>query len=397
MGYIGNMLPKYLVAAGADVHYITMDLPHYFQVSGDKQSYQGFVGVEVTKPGSIECVDGVTLHGLAHRRVLGQMRFVGLREKLEAIRPDVVQSLTCIGWPALDAALYQHSYGYQLFTAAHTTLSVFPLGKEKMNGRLHYKYIKNWCTRFLPGRMISNVTRLCYAATADCAEIATRFFGVEADKVRLALLGVDTALFHPVNSAAAEHRRQEVRRQLGFADTDIVCIYTGQFSDAKNPLIVARAIAALRDRGMPFRGLFVGGGCQAAALHSTPGCVVMNFLPVNELGDLYRGADIGAWPVQESTSLLDAAACGLPIVVSDRIPPVGQLEGRALTYHVNSMEHLASVFSDLADANRRRSIGHNSAEQLMAHFSWQAISEKRLHDYEGALRQRGLFVMQNNS
>ncbi len=105
MGYIGNMLPRHLARLGADVHYVTMDLPHYFQGQAPTQTYAGFSGGTVTSPGSVESLDGFTLHGLAHRRSLGQARFEGLRRKLEEIRPDVVQSLLAIGWPPLDAAI----------------------------------------------------------------------------------------------------------------------------------------------------------------------------------------------------------------------------------------------------------------------------------------------------
>ena len=58
MGYIGNMLPKYLARFGADVHYITMDLPHYFQSGMSASSYGQFSGTDVVKPGTVESVDG---------------------------------------------------------------------------------------------------------------------------------------------------------------------------------------------------------------------------------------------------------------------------------------------------------------------------------------------------
>ena len=85
--------------------------------------------------------------------------------------------------------------------------------------------------------------------------------------------------------------------------------------------MLADAIALLVAAGDPFRGLFVGGGteAEAAALRNSPGCQVVPFVPALDLPPYYWAADIGVWPRQESTSQLDAAAAGLPIILSDRI------------------------------------------------------------------------------
>ena len=100
MGYIGNMLPRYLARLGAEVHYITMDLPHDFQSADRNNSYGTFSGLDVMDPGAVESYGGFTLHGLGHRVSLGQMKYLGLEEKLRSLRIDVVQSLVAIGWPA---------------------------------------------------------------------------------------------------------------------------------------------------------------------------------------------------------------------------------------------------------------------------------------------------------
>jgi len=39
----------------------------------------------------------------------------------------------------------------------------------------------------------------------------------------------------------------DIRTQLGFAPSDIVCVYTGRFGADKNPLLLAKAIARLRE------------------------------------------------------------------------------------------------------------------------------------------------------
>src|SRR6202043_3266578 len=90
-----------------------------------------FAGLDVMRPGAVEAYDGFTLHGLAHSTMLGQMKYVGLEQKLRELRVDVVQSLLAIGWPALQAAHARRKLGFSLFTANHTTASVFPLAQRK--------------------------------------------------------------------------------------------------------------------------------------------------------------------------------------------------------------------------------------------------------------------------
>ena len=48
-------------------------------------------------------------------------------------------------------------------------------------------------------------------------------------------------------------------------------------------------------------------------------------VPVRKLGGFFRAADIGVWPTQESTSMLDAAACALPALRASRTDPAAAL------------------------------------------------------------------------
>ena len=79
------------------------------------------------RAGSVEVMDGYTLHVLSHAKVAGYMQMVGLREKLSSLRPQVVQTTAVIGWNALAAALYQPLLRYKLFTGSLTAATVFPL------------------------------------------------------------------------------------------------------------------------------------------------------------------------------------------------------------------------------------------------------------------------------
>lgn len=379
MGYMGNMLPRYMARLGAEVHLLTTDLNPYYQIADFKETYTDFcTNLQV---GTVERYDGYNLHVLGHKRVGGYMRMVGMREKLASIQPDIVYTFPAIGWVPLDAAIAKLLIGYKLFTGSHTTASVFPMAQREI-ALFDKEYLGCIVKRMIPGRLVSMLTEKCYGATKDCADVATRFFGVQKSKIDICPLGVDTELFSPPSTPEDLLERHQTRTGLGFAADDIVCIYTGRFTDAKNPLLLAEAVARLIAEGHSYRGLFIGHGTHAEKIKRLPGCEVLPFVPVEELPRYYRAADIGVWPTQESTSMLDAAACGLPLVVNSTLIATERIDGNGLTYRLNDLDDLVAVLQSLQNSERRKKLGDFGASKMLREFSWQSLALRRLNDFQ---------------
>jgi glycosyltransferase involved in cell wall biosynthesis len=383
MGYLESSLPKYMARLGIETHVVTMDLPPYYWIGDFSKTYGGFDDSAELLPGVVERYDGYTLHVLAHEKLAGYMRMIGLREKLKSIGPDIVQTMSPIGWIPLEASFYKLALGYKLFTACHTTASIFPLATRKSYW-WNRERLRCVLLRTLPGRFTSFFAEKSYGATVDCADVAVRFFGVPKSKIEVCPLGVDTEIFRPVTTERDHQARVELRHRLGFSESDVVCIYTGRFSEDKNPLLLARAVSRLGSNGTRFRGLFVGNGMQNESIQSMAGCVTHPFVPVRELGEFYRAADIGVWPTQESMSMLDAAACGLPIIVNDTIAAVERIDGNGLKYKLGDVDDLVRALVELGDSLARQGLGSFGAKK-MAGFSWETIARRRLQDYRTAL------------
>lgn len=384
MGYMESMLPKFLARFGAEVHVITTDLSPYYHTPDFAETYTEFSKKSQLAPGSVEIHEGYTLHALPHQRLLGYMRVRGMRKKIAEIRPDIVYSIAAIGWIALESALLKPLFGYKFFTGSHTTASVFALARR--NPSLYdYAFVKNFVTRVIPGRITSFFTEKCYGATKDCADIAVRFFGVEIRKIDVCPLGVDTDLFSPPISAEDIIVRERFRRHLGVGNDEIICVYTGRFSDDKNPLILGQAIARLVEQGEPYRAIFVGHGIQAELLKQLPGCTVFPFTPVENLPQYFRSSDIGVWPTQESTSMLDAAACGLPLIVNHTLVATERIDGNGLTYRLNDVDDMIRVLRLLKDKALRNKLGEAGSRKMAAQFGWESIARRRYNDFNAAL------------
>jgi glycosyltransferase involved in cell wall biosynthesis len=379
------MLPKYLAREGMDVHVLATDLPAYYNLGEFKTRLPEFLASQTIPAGSVRRMDGYTVHVQRHGGALGYVFMHGMYDKLRELRPDIVYSILAIGWLPLQAALLKHRLHFRFFTGSHTSALSFPLARSR---RLEFaKRIRAFSLRWLPGRFVSLHSEKCYCPTADCGEVAWRFFGVQREKIDIVHLGIDPEFFFPLNTDGDHADRRALRHTLGFSDQDVVCIYTGKMTEAKNPLLLADAVRTLRAEGRSFRGLFLGDGAQRAAVARCEGCVVLDFVEFKDLGRYYRAADVAVWPTNESTSMLDAAACGLPLVVSDRIYQ-DHVTGNGIAYRMNDLADLCKALRTLDDPAQRRLLGCAGAKKMRARFSWEMAAKKRMTDFSLALDGR---------
>jgi glycosyltransferase involved in cell wall biosynthesis len=382
MGYLENMLPKYLARLGAEVDVVASSLPPDYRQDPAQQTYREFA--HGSAPGSVETMDGFRLHVLGHTKSMGHVRLLGLQQKLKALRPEIVQTMTPIGWIAVESAWNRFRLGYHLFSGCHYHASVFPLA-QRDSAFFHPERLQCYLQRGLHGRMVSWATEKYYAISPDCADVAERFFGVPTNKLEVCPLGVDTEILHPVSSAGESAERIALRDRLGFRGEEIVCVYSGRFGADKNPLLLARAIAQLVSAREPFRGLFIGNGPQAEEIGRCIGCVTHPFVPMRQLGALYRACEIGVWPTQESMSMLDALACGLPLIANDTMHAPERLNGTGLQYRLGDVDDLARTLRVLGASQVREKLGAKGTRRMREEFSWEAIAARRITDYSTVL------------
>ena len=379
MGYSENCLPKSLTKLGHEVHVITSVCQVYYNQPFYKSVYQDYLGDGIQKEGKKE-INGVILHRLPFGTIFGKIYLKQFRKKLKEIKPDIIQTFDTFSFLTLQTFLNKTKFRFKLFTANNVVASVFPLEQNK-KGSISYK-IFNYCVRFVPGRIISYATSRCYPATYDAIEIAVKYLGVPRSKTQLACLGVDTDLFKPkIGNLQLIEKASEQRKRLGIKSESIVCIYTGRFTEDKNPLILAKAIDLLSKEGIDIIGLFMGEGPQSELISKNRNCIIHKFVPYLSLPEFYNLSDIGVWPQQESTSMLDASAAGLPIIVSDRVQATERIEGNGLTYSQYDVNSLAEALKKLMDNDIRRTMGEKGTKKIVENYSWDKIAADRIKDY----------------
>ena len=85
--------------------------------------------------------------------------------------------------------------------------------------------------------------------------------------------------------------------------------------------------------------------------------------------------------------MLDAAACGIPLVVSDGIVYRDHVDGNGLIHEMNNLDDLVRCLLILRDQAERGRLGSAGARKMSASFSWKSVAMRRLKDYEKSMNR----------
>jgi glycosyltransferase involved in cell wall biosynthesis len=391
MGYSENCLPKALAALGHDVYVLTSVWNVYGTQSDYQSNYLSFLGPANQGEKEFQ-VDGYNVIRLPSQTIAGYVNLSGLYSTLRRLEPVVVHCTEIASIPNFKLALLKPLLGYKLFTETHQHLSVVRPYLLAKRGNL-LKKLAYRLTRTLPTFLASLAVEKCFAIAPDCLQVANRFFGVPLRKLHLQSLGTDTEMFSPARTPDDFAARKRLRDAMGCDANDVVCIYTGRFSQDKNPLLLSQAVEKLSGAGKRYRALFIGDGAQRDAIRQSGRSAILSFMRHRELATYYKAADIAVWPRQESMSMLDAAAACLPLVVSDQIGERGRIEGNGLYYRENSVDSLAETLAKLKDPGFRAALGQSGRSKMVAQFSWKSIATGFCDAYrsalQGSVNQRG--------
>lgn len=387
-GYTENMLPKALARLGHEVHLITSNTQIYWYEPLYKEVYEKRLGPGITAAHTFE-ENGVIIHRLPHFlfcpfkskfHQFEQFGIHGIYQLLEKIKPDVIQSQGINLYTTFYAARYAKKNNIKLFTENHIHKSVF-------NPRYKvFKSLYNYINPFLT--IINNQTELCFPIAKDAEELCRSYYKLPKNKIQLQSLGVDTDLFKPFDRSKRDIKIQKLRTKFGFKELDIVVIYTGRFTEQKNPICLAKAINNLHNMGhREFKCLFVGKGSKEyqQKILDCMGCSIIDFVKVSELPDFYALADIGVWPAQESMSQLDAMSTGLPLILSDTIEVTERIENNGFLYKDNNVEDLSDQLLKLKEAGLRFKLGEHGSKKVKDRFSWNSIAKARVVHFNSSV------------
>jgi glycosyltransferase-like protein len=215
--------------------------------------------------------------------------------------------------------------------------------------------------------------------------------------------GVDMAAYQPT----PDLQDAAVRQRWGLGDGPIV-LAIGGFEARKNTLGIIEAFARLRERHPGAQLVITGGAslldhatyrarCQAAltahglAAGARGPVIETGPVPQADMPALYRIADVLAFPsLKEGFGLcvLEAMACGTPVIVSHRPPFTEYLsEVDALFVDPAAPDDIARAMAIALVPETHDRLRLAGFARAAAH-SWRACAERHLDAYAGCARMR---------
>ena len=373
MGYAENYLPKALGKLGHEVHLITTDLQIYATSKDYDEIYKSHLGPKQVEKGMFKN-KFFTLHRCSHFLEKG-INIPELGDKLRSIQPNIVYCFEILLPTNLTVISLKKELNYKIFCESRLHLSVF---KKPLTIKSKLKQI----LIALKSKNENKEIELFYPIAIDVKKVLVKYYGIPRNKCKISSLAVDTDVFAVTKDKTLI---DELRISLGFKASDVVCIYTGRFTNEKDPLTLAKAINFLHENGeVDFKAIFVGQGDKNYELEilNRKGCILHNFISATELPLFYQTFDIGVWPKQESTSQLDAAASGLPIIISDKVQDIFRIDGNGLSFEESNYKDLAKKILELKDYNKRKRLGEIGLNKILNNYSWDILAKSKIRDFQ---------------
>jgi exopolysaccharide biosynthesis WecB/TagA/CpsF family protein len=310
----------------------------------------------------------VVFNGRYHR-----VLFKGLGQAMEEFQPDEIwlhaepeNFLAYQGLWARD----RHCPGARLNLVSWRNID-YPRGQLPMRA--------GWLHQWIQDRLRKDGTRLfCY--NSDAARIMAGL-GFETQPVRM---GVNLKSFYPGNKA-------EARQRLGLPVKAAIVGFAGRFIEEKgvSDLIAAAAriphLRLLLIGDGPARAAWLGQAQEAGVL------VDMRTLKHEQMATAFRAMDVAclpsrsspAWKEQFGRVLVEAMACGTPVLGSDSgaIPAV--IAGAGLTYPEGDVRALGLALARLLKKPPRA-----AALKRARTFAWKSVAEDLAKHFKGPVSRR---------
>jgi UDP-glucose:(heptosyl)LPS alpha-1,3-glucosyltransferase len=240
----------------------------------------------------------------------------------------------------------------------------------------------------LTWRQYADNGQILVAMSRSVADDFRRFHGVPAERIRIVYNGVDTDRFSP------QHRpryRQSNRRQLGVSDETVLALTVAHNFRLKGVPTLLRAMSRLAAERRPVHLVVVGGKrlrpWRRAARRLGVESVVSFAGAQDETLPYYAAADVYVHPTFYDTcslAVLEAAACGLPIVTT-RLNGASELLSHGveglLTSEASDPDELAEQMRLMSDGSLRQRMG-KAARQTALQHTFQRNVEEILAVYE---------------
>lgn len=220
-----------------------------------------------------------------------------------------------------------------------------------------------------------------------------RYLDVDPGKLRLIYEAVDHDLFNPGDADLARHQ------VAGHGVTKPFVLFVSSLWPYKNCDGLLKAWALLGAEAAGRQLVIVGAGrdeAYTASLHALAAelgiaddVVFVGGVPLEETVPFYRAADAFVYPSLNETfglPILEAMACGCPVVTSDTSAMPETAGGAAILASPREPESIAKAVAEAVNGNRDRL--RDAGRRRASQFTWGATAASTLDVYREADERR---------
>ncbi|WP_222422732.1 glycosyltransferase family 4 protein [Haloferax volcanii] len=367
MGYQENHLPAKQRELGHDVHIITSDVvPDKF----DNGNYSFDTGIFEYNGVPVYRNKGYSIEGEAATAIPGAIK------KIRDLDPDVIHSHRLVSFLSPISMFSSLGTDAKLFFDLH-----FDNGNFNLDTKFKRLMYRSFTKFVMP--TIENHSDGFIAVNNFSESFLKDNLQVDDSNIHFLPLGSDTDLFYP-----CEQEREETRERLGVAQDDILLIHSGNINRSKNTKAIIESIS-----GFESITLLILGNIDdeyraeleevAGSLDIRSNIIFHEFVEHSQLSRFYNAADIGIWPGKLGITIIEAVACGLPVIIdrSDATKFVVSngngfmIDEANVTDIENCLTNYVECGSLLEDHSK------NAVQLAKTELSWDVIAEKSIEIY----------------
>lgn len=358
LGYQEYYLCKYMAKMGHEVHMITSDRFMPFKGLHDENRIVGsgvFEHDEFTihrLPLYFECRNRVILKDFVKR--------------LKYLKPDLIFLHGSTNFLNILVFITKSLRKCKMIIDEHHMSIV------ANNSNLAHVYYKIWALIY---RKITSKSLVKLVGVApDCCSLLSNKLNIPAKNINYIPLGADTEIFRSCSKI-----RSRFRLSLGYNNKDVVVVYTGKINYEKDPFIILRAfIGEKKYNNIKF--LFVGNISPKylkdyEVLIKSQNIKIISSVSSKKLSGIYNASDIACWPKHASLSSIEAASCGLPIIINE-IVSERVVNGNGFAVNEEDLVDIKNkIMSLVGDANLRKKMGSTGRNFVKKSLCYEKISK----------------------
>jgi glycosyltransferase involved in cell wall biosynthesis len=347
-------LSKHLAKRGHEVTIITTD----FEL--DKGYIQSLDGVRVVP---FHCIANIGL-------MLISPKMKGLLKK-EIKNFDVIHMHIFRSYQNIIAHQYAKKYGVPYILQAHG--SVLPFFQKQR--------LKKIFDSFFGYRILKDASKIIASTKIEAEQY--KEMGVDEGKIEIVPNGIDLSEYENLP------KRGDFRQQYSIRDDEKLILYLGRIHKIKGIDLLVKAFADLINELDDVRLVIVGPDDgflstlkrRIKDLKIDDKILLTGLLPEKDKLRAYVDADVYVLPSVYETfpvTVLEACACGTPVIVTDRCGIANIINDNNVGYVVeyNKEQLQDAIFKILTNDELRRYLGGGGKTLVREKYSWDIVVEQ---------------------